>query len=189
MKPKSFFYVLLGVCGGLLIIGTIGYIYGSKFLISKKQELVKKEADLSLVEQRNGQLVELRRHYDDAAKRLNEITKALPESKQQAEVIVALKEVANRSGMNLPTIQFNSSGSVDKKQSDPNYTQTSKVGELYVLPISLKLNGNYDQLVKFLLEVEKLSRYNSVTNLTLTKVSDNKDKLDVSLTINAYLKP
>lgn len=188
MKPKTFFYVLIGVCGALLIIGAIGYFFGIKMLTAKKQELVKKEANLKLIEERSIQLVELRRRYDEAAKRLDEITRALPESKQQAEVIVALKDIANRAGLDLPSIQFASSAG-GKTKIDPNFTQTSKVGELYVLPISLKMTGSYDQLVSFLSEAERLSRYNSVISLNLVKIATNRERLDISLTINAYLKP
>lgn len=188
MKPKSFFYVLLGVCGGLVLLGIVGYYFGSRVLIAKKQELMKKETDLDLVEERSSQLVELKRHYEDAVKKLDEITRALPTNKQQAEVVVSLKDVAARTGMELPSIQFSASGAPTKGKVDPNYTQTTTVGDLYVLPIWLKMSGNYSQLVSFLTEVENLSRFNSVTDLSLTTVA-GQNKLEVNLTINAYLKP
>lgn len=172
----------------------MGFYLATKFMASQKEELRKEKTNLYLSEQRIQQLAELKGKYNKASQKLDEITAAMPSKKQQSEIIVQLKSEAEKIGFDLQNIQFTgSSSTVQKdKSNDPNLTQTTKKGDVYVLPVSLKLKGTFKQLSDYLTIIEKLSRYNSVVTLNIIKASENKEtdsQRDMTILLNTYLKP
>lgn len=92
-------------------------------------------------------------------------------------------------------MQFTDSGSSiskNKKSTDPNLTQTTKSGNVYVLPVSLKMRGTFSQLTTYLTTIEHLSRYNSVVSINIVKTGDegdNSNVRDVTILLNTYIKP
>lgn len=185
VRAKLTFYALCAV----LVLLSIGSIYafwwGTQELQAQKDRGLKKQLALQDEQQRTEQLIQLNRRYNDAKSRIADINTALPHSAEQAEMLLAVKEAANQSGVILPSIQFTGSAQL----TNPQLNQATPAKGLYILPISLKLSGTYDQLQKFLGRLENLSRYNSVTSLSLSKLNADPNKLDISLSVNAYLKP
>lgn len=194
LQPKTFTYVLIVTIIMLTIGGVMGFYFATKFMSSQKEELRKEKTNLYLSEQRIQQLAELKGKYNKASQKLDEITAAMPSKKQQSEIIVQLKSEAEKIGFDLQNIQFTGSTSTVQKDksSDPNLTQTTKKGDVYVLPVSLKLKGTFKQLSDYLTIIEKLSRYNSVVTLNIIKASENKEtdsQRDMTILLNTYLKP
>lgn len=195
LEPKNFTFVLIASLILLTIGGGIGFYFATKFMLTQKEALRQKKTDLYLSEQRIQQLTELKGKYSKATAKLDDITTALPSNKDQAEVIVQLKSEAEKIGFELTSVQFTDSGSSiakNKKSTDPNLTQTTKSGNVYVLPVSLKLRGTFSQLTAFLTTIEHLSRYNSVVSINIVKTGDegdNSNVRDVTILLNTYIKP
>lgn len=195
LEPKNFTLVLIISLVVLTVGGAIGFYFATKFMLAQKEALRQKKTDLYLSEQRIQQLTELKGKYSKASAKLDDITTALPNQKDQAEVIVQLKSEAEKIGFELTSVQFNDSGSSitkDKKSSDPNLTQTTKSGNVYVLPVSLKLRGTFSQLTTYLTTIEHLSRYNSVVSINIVQTGDkngNSNVRDMTLLLNTYIKP
>ena len=185
MKAKLFFYIL---CGSLVVILAVcgsAFVWGRDQLKTQKDRGLKKQLELQDEQKRTNQLVKLNSRYNDAKARLDDINTALPRSAEQAGILLAVKQAANESQIKLPSIAFTGSAQL----TNPQLNQSTVLKGLYVVPISLKLSGNYLQLQDFLSRLERLSRYNSVVSLATTKVNTDPDKLEVSMTMNAYLKP
>lgn len=185
IRAKGFFWVVIVALGIFLSVGTYGYYWGTQELTTQKNRGLKKQLALQEEQKRTEQLVQLSRRYSEAEARLNDINTALPRSVEQATILLAIKEAAAQSGVQLPSIQFTGAAQL----TNPQLNQATPAKGLYLLPISLKLSGTYDQLQNFLSRLENLSRYNSVTSLSLSKIVSDRNKLDISMSINAYLKP
>lgn len=187
MRPRTLFLTLCGILGVSIIIFGLAYALSSRMLIRERQQFNQKQIDLELSEKRTNQLIELTGRYNEASKKFDEINNALPQSKQQPEVVVQLQNAAGEVGLNLPTIQFDTTAAptVTQAKDDKNKNPSG----LSVLPITIKLSGSYDQLIAYLKKLESLSRYNSVTSINLSKVNSDRKKLDISLTLTAFFKP
>lgn len=184
-SSRVLFFVLIGFLSVILLAGGYGYVWARQALLEKKQSVEKTHLEVIDEQKRTEQLVTLSRRYTEAKAKLDEINRALPRDSQQTEILLAIQSAANESGVLLPSVQFTGAAQL----TNPQLNQASPSQGFYVVPLSLKLSGAYDQLQTFLDKLERLSRYNSVSTLSLTKTLADKNKLDVSLTLNAYLKP
>lgn len=194
LQPKKFTFILIATIIVLTLGSIAGFYFATKFMSDQKEALRQEKTELYLAEQRIQQLAELKGKYNKASQKLDEITAAMPSKKQQSEIIVQLKSEAEKIGFDLQNIQFTgSSSTVQKdKSNDPNLTQTTKKGDIYILPVSLKLKGTFSQLSSYLTIIEKLSRYNSVVTINIVRPSENKQtgsERDITILLNTYLKP
>jgi|GEM_PF-6688951 len=185
MKARGVFVVL--TAGLVLLLAGSGYAFwwAREQLLTKKTEIVKAQLDVVDEQKRTDQLVILSRRYSQAKAKLDDINTALPRESQQAEILLSIREAANQAGVTLPSIQFTGAA----QSANPKLNQATQSKDLYVVPIALKLTGNYEQLISFLDRLERLSRYNSVGSLSLSKTNTDRDKLEITMSLNAYLKP
>ncbi len=199
IQPKTFTLILMGLIAFLTISGIIGFIFATKFITNQKEALRKEKTDLYLAEQRIQQLAELKGKYNKALQRLDDITAAMPSKKQQSEIIVQIKNESSnipsdsQQAFVVDSIQFAGvATSIQKdKANDPNLTQTTKKGEIYALPITLKASGTFAEIMTYLEKIEKLSRFNSVNSISFVNPHwTNKDRVrQFSIQLNTYLKP
>jgi len=184
-SSRLLFYALVGLMGVILIAGGYGYVWARQMLISKKEAVEQTKLEVVDEQKRTEQLVTLSRRYEQAKTKLEDINRALPRDSQQTEILLAIQNAAKDSGVILPSIQFTGAAQL----TNPQLNQSSPAQGFYVVPLNLKLSGTYDQLQSFLDKLERLSRYNSVSSLSLTKTLADKNRLDIAMTLNAYLKP
>lgn len=185
LTARSFSFMLVGLLALVLGGGTYGYYWAQGKLVARNAEYNQLQLQLVNEQKHTDQLLQLSRRYNEAKGRLDDINQALPRASQQAEVLLIVQEAASQTGVKLPSIAFTGSPQL----ANPQLNQATKTGDLYVVPISLKLSATYAQLNDFLKRLENLSRYNSVGSLSLSKTAANASVLDVSLTLNAYFKP
>lgn len=185
MKAKLLFLILCAILAATLIAGGVVYVWGRAVLLEQKQQVSKKKLELDDSQKRIDQLIQLSRRYDSAKAQAEEIDKALPRSSQQAEILLELKSAAAENGVTIAGIQF--TGQATPTQAQTN--QTTVQQDYLVLPISIRASATYPQLIAYLNRLETLSRYNSVTSLTAAKSQSNRDNLEISMSIVAYLKP
>lgn len=185
MKSKHFFYVLVGGLVLILVFGAYGYAWGYSQLMKKKADTTAQQIAYEDSQKRIDQLIQLSRRYESAKARSNEIDRALPRASQQAEILLELKAAAAETGITVSGLQF--TGAANPLKVETNQATPQK--DIFILPISLRLSGNYTQLIGFLNRLDTLSRYNSVVSLSANKVQSNRESLDANLNLIAYLKP
>jgi Tfp pilus assembly protein PilO len=153
--------------------------------LEQKSLVNEKKLELDDSQKLIDQLIQLSRRYDSAKSQADEIDKALPRSSQQAEIMLELQSAAAENGVTIGSIQF--TGKVTPDQAQTN--QSTALQDLIVVPISIRASATYPQLIAYLNRLETLSRYNSVTSLTANKSQANRDNLEISMSLVAYLKP
>lgn len=182
MTPKIFTFTLTGLVA--LLVGGIGYGYlmGKQIVTSSTNQLAVALADRDQADQTIGQLIELKRQYNqDVEPLLPKVDAFLPTSKQQSQVLLQLEALAGRHGVGISNINMPAPASVPS-----NTSQAVASGGLYALPITATVSGSYPNLQAFLKDVEQLNRFVNVANLT---IGQTQGTLTYTLQLNAYFKP
>jgi Tfp pilus assembly protein PilO len=184
MKPKQFFYVVLGIIGVIVALGGAGYYFGLKYLNSQSQALATKLAQQKSMDDQIESLDRLQRQYKrDIEPILPLVDAALPRDKKQTEILAQLQSIAQNVGLQITSISMPSPLGLPTSVS-----QTIKAGNVLALPISFQLAGSYTQLQEFTARVENLNRFTNVTNLAISRPDKNKP-IVYSISLNAYIKP
>jgi Tfp pilus assembly protein PilO len=184
MKPKQFFYVVLGMIGVLLAAGGGGYYLAWKQLQTQSSALAEQLGQQKAADDQIETLGRLQRQYDkDIVPILPLIDAALPRDKKQTEILAQLQSIAKDVGLQITSVSMPSPVGLPTAVS-----QTIKAGNVLALPISFQLQGSYDQLQTFMARVENLNRFTNVTNLAITRPDKNKP-IVYSVALNAYIKP
>jgi len=190
MTPKHFFYILCGLLAIVIGGGGSAYVYMSSYLQDGITHMSQKQAEQQLQEDRLSGLQDLKSQADRIKSgypsTLTIINKALPTDKNQSELAIQLRDLAQNSGMRITSLKFADSDAPSKT------SQTIKVGDALAIPATFTLSGTYNQLQAFLTRQENLSRYTTLTNLDIVRSetsSSGDEKLNFNVTLNAFLKP
>ena len=186
MKPKQYFFVLVGVTVLLIGGGVAGYVYATSLLGRQAASLRESLAQVAVAGEHVDQLKQLRKQYLTLSPKFAKLNLALPTTKKQSELVLQLQQLAINSGMSIPTASFTGLSTAGALPSATS--QTVQTGSVIALPLSFQLTGTYDQLQSFLTRLEQLNRYTNVTTLNIIK-SDTKNTLTFSITLNAFVKP
>jgi len=184
MKPKQFFYVLLGVMALLVAAGGGGYYLALGRLQTNSKTLSVQLAEQAAAGEQIERLTRLKFQYNrDIVPILPLIDAALPRDKKQTEILAQLQNIAAASGLSITSVSMPSPLGLPTSVS-----QTIKAGAVLALPISFQLSGTYDQLQAFTARIERLNRFTNVTNLAISH-PDKNAPIVYSLSLNAYIKP
>jgi Tfp pilus assembly protein PilO len=184
MKPKQFFYVVLGVIGVLLAAGGGGYYLAWKQLNVQSAALSEQLGQQKAADEQIEKLSLLQRQYEkDIVPILPLVDSALPRDKKQTEILAQLQSIAKDVGLQITSVSMPSPVGLPTSVS-----QTIKAGTVLALPITFQLSGSYDQLQRFTARVENMNRFTNVTNLTITR-PDKTKPIVYSIALNAYIKP
>lgn len=184
MKPKQFFFVLLGVTVVVLAAAGGGYYWAMKKMQADSQYLATQLADQSAADNEIDSLNHLKYVYDnEIVPILPLMDEALPRDKKQTEILAQLQNIATGAGLNISSISMPSPTGLPTSVS-----QTVKTGNVLALPISFQLSGTYDQLQTFTQQVENLNRFTNITNLSVTH-SDKSRPIIYSIALDAYILP
>ena len=184
MKPKQFFYILLGVIAAFVIAGGVGYYYALGSLKTISDKLAAQQAEQNSADEQIQYLDKLKNQYKrDIIPILPLIDDALPHTKNQTAILTQLQNVAGSSGLNLSSVNFASPTGLPTSIS-----QTVASGSVLALPINFQVQGSYGQLQTFLAKVEHLSRFTSISTLSVTTAGRGKP-ITYAMTVNAYVKP
>jgi Tfp pilus assembly protein PilO len=184
MRPKQFFFVLLGVT--VLVVGAAGggYYWAMKKMQSGSQVLAGQLADQTAADNEIDTLDHTKYIYDnEIVPILPLMDEALPTDKKQTEILAQLQNIATAVGLNISSISMPSPTGLPTSVS-----QTEKVGNVLALPISFQLSGTYDQLQTFTENVENLNRFTNITNLAISH-TDKTKPIIYSIALDAYILP
>jgi len=184
MKPKQFFFVVLGMIVVLAAAGGAGYYFAFTKLKAKAATESQLLADQSAASDEIDRLTRLKHQYDrDIVPILPLIDEALPKDKKQTEILAQLQTIASDVGLRIDSI------SMPRPLGLPtSVSQTIKAGNVLALPISFQLSGSYAQLQTFTSRVENLNRFTNITNLAINH-TDKTKPIVYSISLNAYIKP
>jgi len=216
MSVKRLYFVLLGLIG-LLFIGLVAGAYSANNLLSQRADslLSLKAKNQALTQQQVG----LKQAQKDIQKYagLEEIAHVVvPEDKDQAEAVRELVNIAGANGVVLGSITFptstlggtaapvgsgTSSTTVTPKAPSAN-SATNKLSQLvavkglpgvYQLTINVTSDAQhpatYNQIISFLGGLERDRRTAQVNSISLQPLADNPKLLNLTLTLNEYIKP
>lgn len=184
MKPKQFFFVVLGLIGVMMVAGGGGYYFAFTQLKERSSLYANQLAVQVAADEQIDSLTRLQRQYEkDIVPILPLIDTALPRDKKQTEILVQLQKLASEVGLQITSINMPSPLGLPTSVS-----QTVKTGNVLALPISFQLSGTYDQLQSFTAKVERLNRFTNITNLAISRPDKNKP-IVYSISLNAYIYP
>ena len=184
MKPKQFFYVLLGIFAATVLLAGGGYYTALKQLKAQSAVLSTGLAAQATADSQIETLDSLKLQYDkEIVPILPLLDAALPRDKKQTEILTQLQVIASQVGLQITSVSMPSPLGLPTGVS-----QTIKSGTVLALPISFQLSGSYDQLQQFTARVENLNRFTNVTNLAIAR-SDKNKPIVYSIALNAYIKP
>lgn len=146
---------------------------------------------LTNIEKEVALLMTLRESKEEIEDQYNNISLFLPLKLDTTDFMIQLDTLTKNYNLtqeeiNIPknTVKTSASTSTDEK-STPNDTQTST--SLKENPYSLILNGSFSNLLLFLKDFEKMSRFTTINSLSISKLEDNQ--LSTKLNGTLYYKP
>ena len=184
MKPKQFFFVLVGI--GFLVVCAVGggYYLAMNMLNSNANNLATQLGQQTALANQISSLDRLQYQYNHViVPILPMIDEALPRQKKQTEILQQLQNIASSVGLQITSISMPAPTGLPTSVS-----QTIKAGTILALPISFQLSGSYTQLQTFTADVENLNRFTDITNLAVAH-SDPSTPIVYSISLNAYIKP
>lgn len=207
MKPKKFFYILLGLFVLLMIIIFGAAAYGNTVLEKKSEKLVEQKALKKAADMQESSLVQAKKDIE-RYKELDQITRSVvPKDKDQAKTVREITKIAEESGIALKSVTFQSSTLGQANAATPSATPAQPgapaspapisqlkpvdgIPGVYSLEITITPQDNqgitYYQFLQFLEKLEGKRRTAHVDRISITPTDKG---LNFSLTLKAYVKP
>jgi Tfp pilus assembly protein PilO len=183
MKPKQFFFVVLGLIAVVVAAGGTGYYYANKYMKEKSISLSTRLAEQKAADEQIEKLNRLQIQYNrDVQPLMPQIDASLPREKMQSEVLAQVQRLAQANGMPFDGVTISGSSTIPSALS-----QTVKAGKVLAMPINFKVVGSYAQLQTFTSQLESLNRFTNITTLSVKREAAGKASYTYSL--NAYIKP
>jgi Tfp pilus assembly protein PilO len=184
VKPKQFFFFVLGAIGVVLVVAGGGYYFALTKLNAEANNEALQLATQTQDQNKASSLRRLQYQYQhEIVPILPDMDEALPADKKQTEILAQLQNIASSVGLSITTISMPSPVGLPTSIS-----QTIKSGTVLALPISFQLAGSYDQLQSFTQKVENLNRFTDITNLAISR-PDKTQPIVYSISLNAYIMP
>jgi Tfp pilus assembly protein PilO len=182
VKPKQFFYVVLGIILAVVIAGGAGYYYAYQYMKAQSTTLSTKMAEQVAAEQQITQLDSLSFKYNrDVEPILGLIDETLPRDKKQSEVLAQVQRLAESNGMHIQSVLLTAPTGLPSSVS-----QTVLAGAVTAMPISFSVSGKFAQLQTFTTHLENLNRFTNITTLT---VKGSASAGTYTYNLVAYIKP
>lgn len=193
MTPKRFFFLMIGfiVLAAGLGIGSI--VFGQSLLQAKSSELKELKLENAKLEGQQQYLVQAKKEIEKYQELgIEEIVNSVvPKDKDHVRTVQELLQLARESSVGLSRISFPAStlgsGNPDLSQLTP----APGMKGIYQMEIGLGISGavTYDQMIALLNKLENNRRTGQVTSIGLTPSAGNRRVLQLTLNINAYIKP
>lgn len=202
MTAKKLFYGLLAGIGLLVIIIALTVFYGNQMLIKQNKKLSDAKVQVANLDLVQSSLVTAKRDIEQYST-IEQIAKTVvPQEKDQARTVREIVKIADELGISISSIGFASSnlGSAAKTKAaatdaGTTTTQTEKVEGLTgveKLPITVTSDSNkpvsYKNFLLFLERLEQNRRTSQVADVNIQPNADNRNFINFSLKLNAYIK-
>jgi Tfp pilus assembly protein PilO len=184
MKPKQFFFGLLGGLVVLAAAGGAGYYFALTQLKASSNNLATQLADQQAEDDQITTLQSEQGQYErQIVPILPLLDEALPRDKKQTEILAQLQNIATSVGLQITSISLPAPAGLPNATSQ---TTKDKGSSVLALPISFQIAGQYPQLQLFTQKVENLNRFTNITNLV---ISHQAGGVTYAMQVNAYIMP
>lgn len=202
MTAKKLFYGLIAGIALLILATALTVFYGNQMLIKQNKKLADTKVQLANLDQVQTSLVTAKRDIEQYSV-IEQIAKTVvPQEKDQARTVREIIKIADESGISITSISFASStlGNTSKSKSPTTdagsaTTQTEKVEGITgveKLPITVTSDSNrpvsYKSFLLFLERLEQNRRTSQVADINIQPNTDNRNFINFSLKLNAYIK-
>jgi len=184
VKPKQFFYVLLGIICAITVLSAGGYYLA---LTALKSEAGNESAKLAQQNENAATITTLhkvaRQYNSFILPVLPLMDEALPTDKKQTEILAQLQNIASNVGLQITSVSMPSPVGLPSQVS-----QTVKAGKVLELPINFQMTGTYTQLQSFTQQVEDLNRFTNIIDLAISHPVIT-EPIVYSISLVAYILP
>jgi type IV pilus assembly protein PilO len=126
----------------------------------RKEERTAKEAQLAQLEQEVAQLEEVRRNAPEIEEELLELSKRIPSQPEIPTLLVQIEEIAVSANVTQLSVQ---PGAVEPPPGGGDYLR---------IPITISLEGTYEELQDFVLRLRNLSRLVTINEVNYEVVEE-----------------
>lgn len=208
MNSKKLFYLLCVVILLINVGGVAALVYGNKLLVKQNSKLTDLKIEASSLEEVQRSLVNAKKDIQSYSEIESVAKTVVPQEKDQARTVREIVKLASESKINISSISFPSSSLGNKAGTAPatgtaaapaastsTNTQTQKVdGISNVERLEVTVSSDtskpvlFTNFVGFLAKIEQNRRTSQITNINIQPVSDNRNFLTFTLTLNVYIK-
>lgn len=183
ITPKQLSIALFTIILLLIVSGLVGFWMSHKTLSEKADHLSVLLVDISVSNERLGNLQQLEQEYVDMVDLRHKTDKILPEEKRQTEVALQLRQIANKAGLELSSLSFESTSG---RPGEVSQTLTSSISGVRIMPVRFQITSSYQEFVELLRSIENHQRHMQVSNLNISRAGDS---LRFSINLEVFLKP
>lgn len=184
-SPKQMHKILIGVIVSLIVITVAGLYFANQRLTAIAAETTKLTTEIE-VSKKQIQIYDLTKFKLASLSQVEDtLGQVLPEQEEQSLIVAELSGFARRSSpaLTVAGIEF-------KDPPDKSVLKKSAIPKtVNVVPIDITFKGvAYEGVVDFLREVEDNRRTMQVYNIGLRQNEENKQAIDVTISMNLYTK-
>ncbi len=147
------------------------------------------------LEEKENILKNLYNNYSELKKDEEIILETLPSDKDASKLVADLNSIAQRSNLKFTSVESTvakTKGSKGHKLADQSLLQTIKGKYGYEMPLSIKVEGSYNNLPAFIEGIESYQRLINITLIEIEEITGDRattsDYIEATLNITAYLK-
>jgi Tfp pilus assembly protein PilO len=182
MKPKLFFFIVLGSLVVIAGLGGAGYYYGLNYIHTQSNELAVQLAEQKAADAQIESLTKLEVKYQkEIVPIIPLVDGILPRNKKQSEILAQIERLAASNGLGFDGISIPPPGGLPSSVS-----QTINAGNVLAMPINFSVEGSYAKLETFTAQLENLNRF---TNINSLAVLNQGATAKYTLSLIAYIKP
>ena len=168
---------LVFVC---VMVGLLAVVY---FGILKKKaadrerfvaDTAMKQKELVYLKTATAGIDDLTRKIGDLQKAIDFFESKLPQEKEVDKILKEVWQMAEANNLTTRTIK------TLKSERAANYSEQ---------PIQMSLHGDFKGFYSFLLQLEKLPRITRVTQMSLTKISEQDGQMQAKMTLSIFFEP
>lgn len=196
MNAKKAYYVFIAILA-LCILGVIGTIYiGNNIIQKSSANLIRAKLESTSADIKEQTYLQARKNLEEYSTLNETIAQILPSTKDQAQAVRNLYQIGDETEIIIGDIQFPTS-TLGESGSSESVTQAQKVkGMAGVLGIDINVrlspvSGDaisYDNLIRFLQEVELNRRSMQIKQITVNADQQNGG-VEAELTLTIFIKP
>lgn len=192
MDAKKLFKILLGGVAVVVVLFAFGYRTGLARLESGHQTIGTLEAKLEAVDEKLVLTQRTRTQLTQLEFIQTIASEVLPDSKGQPELVGQILLIAKQNGVTISSIQFASSGNT----TQPDLTQAEPlegIPGVYTLPLTLRANGDYDDVLDMLRSIETNRRKIQTRSVNLKPILSSSGRPTTrvisDITLDVYVRP
>lgn len=176
---------IIPILVSLISIGTFVLVVQPQY--TEIKEMQKRETELEDVLDNARRLQSLR---DDLLEKRKEISNAdvrrleklIPESADNVKLILEFEQISNRYNLELEA----ASASKEEGSEESSQSFDIETNDYGIITLDFSINGQYDDFLSFLRDIEKNLRITDVRSLSITPPAGDDSNFGFSITVDTY---